>query len=180
MIGNAGFASFAATLGGEYNFTHTTFANYWNRGIRQLPAVLVNNYQDSTDENGQETRFVKDLIAANFTNCIFDGNSNIEFVLDKVEGSAFNYNVENSMLRFNDVNGAFSENVELDFNNPNYQDNILNGFPHFRNPQKNNFVIGQESDAIDKARPTLFSIDLLGVDRSTNPDMGAYQHIIFE
>ena len=180
VIGNAGFASFAATLGGEYNFTHTTFANYWNRGIRQLPAVLVNNYQDSTDENGQETRFVKDLIAANFTNCIFDGNSNIEFVLDKVEGSAFNYNVENSMLRFNDVNGAFSENVELDFNNPNYQDNILNGFPHFRNPQKNNFVIGQESDAIDKARPTLFSIDLLGVDRSTNPDMGAYQHIIFE
>ncbi|MDG1244896.1 MAG: hypothetical protein P8P28_07195 [Polaribacter sp.] len=180
VMGNAGFASLAATIGGEYNFTHSTFANYWNRGIRQLPAVLVNNYQDNEEESGQVTRVINDLIAANFTNCIFDGNSNIEFVLDKVEGSVFDYSVSNSMLRFNDVNGAFANNIELDFTNPNYQNNILNGFLHFRNPQKNDFVIGQDSDAINKAISTLFSMDILGVDRSISPDIGAYQHVIFE
>ena len=180
VMGNAGFASLAATIGGEYNFTHSTFANYWNRGIRQLPAVLVNNYQDNEEESGQVTRVINDLIAANFTNCIFDGNSNIEFVLDKVEGSVFDYSVSNSMLRFNDVNGAFANNIELDFTNTNYQNNILNGFLHFRNPQKNDFVIGQDSDAINKAISTLFSMDILGVDRSISPDIGAYQHVIFE
>ena len=180
VIGRAGFASLATTIGGEYNFTHCTFANYWNRGIRQLPAVFVNNYQDNTDENGQETRFVKDLVSANFTNCIFDGNSNIEFVLSKAEGSDFNYAIVNSMLTFNDTNGAFVNNAELDFTNPNYQNNIINGVLHFRNPQENDFMIGQDSDAIDKASSTLYNLDLLGVDRSINPDIGAYQHIIFE
>jgi len=42
VIGSAGEASFAATIGGTYNFTHSTFANFWNNGIRQLPAVLIN------------------------------------------------------------------------------------------------------------------------------------------
>ena len=180
VIGSAGFASLATTIGGEYNFIHCTFANYWSRGIRQLPAVLVNNYQDNTDENGQETRFVKDLVSANFTNCIFDGNSNIEFVLSKAEGSDFNYAIVNSMLTFNDTNGAFVNNAELDFTNPNYQNNIINGVLHFRNPQENDFMIGQDSDAIDKASSTLYNLDLLGIDRSINPDIGAYQHIIFE
>ena len=180
VIGSAGFASLATTIGGEYNFIHCTFANYWSRGIRQLPAVLVNNYQDNTDENGQETRFVKDLVSANFTNCIFDGNSNIEFVLSKAEGSDFNYAIVNSMLTFNDTNGAFVNNAELDFTNPNFQNNIINGVLHFRNPQENDFMIGQDSDAIDKASSTLYNLDLLGIDRSINPDIGAYQHIIFE
>ncbi len=180
VIGSAGFASLATTIGGEYNFTHCTFSNYWNRGVRQLPAVLVNNYQDNEDANGQATRIVNDLVAANFTNCIFDGNSNIEFVLDKAEGSAFNYSVVNSMLTFNDSNASFTDNAELDFTNPNYQNILLSGVLNFRNPQENDFIIGQNSDAIGKAISTVFTTDILGIDRTTNPDIGAYQHIIFE
>ncbi len=90
VIGSAGQASLAATIGGTYNFTHSTFANYWNSGIRQLPAVLVNNFF-VYEANGQEIIETRDLKAANFTNCIFDGNNNIEFILDKVEGSLFNF-----------------------------------------------------------------------------------------
>ena len=44
VIGNTGQSSLACTIGGTYNFTHSTFANYWNKGARQLPAVIVNNY----------------------------------------------------------------------------------------------------------------------------------------
>ena len=179
VIGSAGQASLAATVGGTYNFTHTTFANYWNSGIRQLPTVLVNNFFTYTN-NGQQIIETRDLKAANFTNCIIDGNNNIEFILDKVEGSLFNFSVKNCLIQFNDSNNSFNGNNEMDFvNNPNYSNIILNGTSDFRNTQRNDFIIGQNSDAINKAISTPFSFDILGVDRTTNPDIGAYQHIIF-
>ncbi|WP_299061873.1 hypothetical protein [uncultured Polaribacter sp.] len=181
VIGSAGQSSLAATIGGTYNFTHSTFANFWNNGLRQLPAVLVNNFFSFTDENGQETIETRNLRAANFTNCIFDGNNNIEFILDNVDaGGRFNYNISNCMIKFTDTNDAFIENMELDFTNSFYQDIIINGKPDFRNTQNNDFIIGEESDAINKAKASSFSTDILGVDRNTNPDIGAYQHIIFE
>jgi len=181
VIGSAGQTSLAATIGGTYNFTHSTFANYWNNGLRQLPAVLVNNFFTYTDETGQEVIETRNLHAVNFTNCIFDGNNNIEFVLDKVDGGGiFNYNISNSMIKFTDNNDSFKDNTELDFTNSFYQDIIINGNPNFRDTQKNDFIIGEESDAINKAKSTSFSIDILGIDRSINPDIGAYQHITFD
>ncbi|MCG1035654.1 hypothetical protein [Polaribacter sargassicola] len=181
VIGSAGEASLAATIGGTYNFTHSTFANFWNNGIRQLPAVLVNNFFTYTDENNQDFIETRNLYAANFTNCIFDGNNNIEFVLDKVDaGGIFNYNISNSMIQFNDTNNSYENNTEMDFTNAFYQNIILNGNTDFRNSQNEDFIIGEDSDAINKAKSTTFSIDILGIDRSTNPDIGAYQHIIFE
>ncbi|MHB0753658.1 hypothetical protein [Polaribacter sp. M15] len=181
VIGSAGQASLAATIGGTYNFTHSTFANFWNSGIRDLPAVLINNFFIFNDDNGNEIATTRDLKAANFTNCIFDGNNNIEFLLDKIEGSAFNYNINNCMIQFNDTDDSFADYIEMDFaNNTNYSDIILNGFSNFRDPQNEDFIIGKDSDAINKAKNTIFSFDILGEDRTTNPDIGAYQHIVFE
>ncbi len=182
VIGSAGQASLAATIGGTYNFTHSTFANYWNNGIRQLPAVLINNFFTYTNETGEEIAETRDLKAANFTNCIFEGNNSIEFILDNLNaGGLFNYTIKNCMIRFNDTNNSFEGVTELDFeNNPNFSNFILNGNPNFKDTQKSNFIIGENSDAINKALSTPFNIDLLGVDRTSNPDIGAYQHIIFE
>ena len=180
VVGAAGEASFAATIGGTYNFTHSTFANFWNNGIRQLPAVLINNFF-TYEENGQNIIETRDLHAANFTNCIFDGNNNIEFVLDKVDGGGlFNYNISNCMIQFNDSSNSFIDNAELDFTNAFYQDIILNGNADFRNTQNDDFIIGEASNAINKAKTSTFTIDILGIDRASNPDIGAYQHIIFE
>lgn len=180
VIGSAGQASLAATIGGTYHFTHSTFANYWNNGIRQLPAVLVNNFF-VYEENGQEIIETRDLKAANFINCIFDGNNNIEFLLDKVDGGLFNYNISNCMISFSDNSDSFAGNTEMDFsNNPNYQNIILNGQSHFRNTQNEDFIIGQDSDAINKAKTSNFSFDILGVNRANTPDIGAYQHITFD
>jgi hypothetical protein len=180
VIGSAGEASLAATIGGTYNFTHSTFTNFWNNGIRQLPAVLVNNFYTYVD-NGQEIIETRDLHAANFTNCIFDGNNNIEFLIDKVDGGRiFNYNISHCMIQFNDTNNSFEGNSELDFTNLFYQNILLNGNTNFRNSQNEDFIIGQDSDAINKAKTSIFNLDILGVDRTTNPDIGAYQHITFE
>ncbi len=181
VIGAAGQASLAATVGGTYNFTHSTFANFWNNGIRQLPAVLINNFFVFNDASGQEIVETRNLNAANFINCIFDGNNNIEFLLDKVDGSIFNYSIQNCMISFTDNTNAFNGNVEMDFSvNPNYENIILNGFANFRNSQNEDFIIGADSDAINNAISTSFTNDILGVNRITNPAIGAYQNIVFD
>ena len=181
VIGNAGQASFAGTVGGAYNFTHSTFANYWNRSLRPLPAVLVNNFFTFQDENGQEIIETRNLTAANFTNCIITGNNNIEFLLDHVEsGDTFNYSVQNSLIQFDDFNNNFQNNNELNFSDTSHYLNIiLNGNADFKDTSKEEFIIGSNSDAIGNALPTSVTLDLLGVTRAPNRDIGAYQHITF-
>jgi hypothetical protein len=182
VIGSAGQASFIGSFGGSYNFTHSTFANYWNNSIRSLPAVLINNFVAFNDENGTEVILTSDLEAANFTNCIIEGNNNIEFVLDKVDGSLFNYSIKNSLIRFDDVNDTYIDVFELDFSTSNYMNILQNGIPNFRNTSLNDFIIGQDSDAINKGNTTgtnQVPFDILGISRVLNPDLGAYQHIEF-
>ncbi len=180
VIGNSGQSSLACTYGGSYNFTHSTFANYWTNSFRNLPAVVVNNHFTYLDDNNIEKTITRDLTAANFTNCIVDGSNNVEFILDKVNGNSFNYNIENCMIKFNDFNNSFANNPELNFEDTShYQNIILNGAPNFRDTSKNDFIIGKESDAINKAKASSISEDILGINRTTNPDIGAYQHIEF-
>jgi hypothetical protein len=183
VIGDAGQASLAATIGGTYTFTHCTFANYWANSSRPLPTVIVNNHFTYLNGNNQEITETRDLKAANFTNCIIDGSNNIEFVLDKVDGSLFHYNLKNCMIQFNDLNNNFIGVEELDFTTSNYQNIIINGFSNFKNTALNDFIIGQKSDAINKAdlnAAALFPLDILEINRTSLPDIGAYQHINFD
>lgn len=184
VIANNGQSSLACTLGGSYYFTHSTFANYWSGNIRNFPAVLINNYQVDLDSNGSEALIYNDLLAADFTNCIIEGNQNVEFLLQKNEASIFNYNFKNNLLRFLDPGGNFSGDPLYDFEDTSkYQENIFNGEADFKAINENIYYIGELSDAIEKADLSAsqkFPIDLLGVNRLAMPDIGAYQHMIFE
>lgn len=183
VINNAGFSSLACTIGGTYNFTHSTFANYWNNSLRQFPTVLVNNFFTYIGDSGEvvETR---DLVEANFTNCIIYGSNNIELILDNVDGSQFNYNFKNNLIRFDDFNNNFAGIPEYDFDDiTHYQNNILNEDPNFREPYENDLIIGEESagnNMGDTNAASQVPLDILGISRMTTPDIGAYQHIIFE
>ena len=84
------------------------------------------------------------------------------------------------MIQFSDSSNSYADNAELDFTNSFYQNIILNGNANFRNSQNEDFIIGQDSNAINKATTSIFNLDILGVDRTINPDIGAYQHITFE
>ncbi|MEE4000487.1 hypothetical protein V1T75_09055 [Tenacibaculum sp. FZY0031] len=180
VIGSAGQSALACTFGGKYTFTHATFANFWNNSIRQLPSVLVNNHITYINTSNEEVTEINDLVAANFTNCIIEGNNNVEFVLDRIDGTTFNYMIENCLIKFNDFNNSFADNNELNFEDSlHYQNNILNGEPNFKDVTRNEFIIGENSDAINKAKASAVSEDILGITRSPSPDMGAYQHITF-
>jgi hypothetical protein len=179
VINNSGQASLNLSLGGRYNFRHSTFANYWENGFRQFPSVLIENNLESG-----ETLFIADLVEANFSNCIIYGNESIELLFNKVDEAAFNYKFENCLLRFNDINNQFVENELYDFENLNVFENlILNEAPLFLNAQENQLIISNDSPASGVGNPTTASevpLDILGVDRTQNPDLGAYQSILFE
>ncbi|MFK5959577.1 MAG: hypothetical protein QM495_12010 [Lutibacter sp.] len=182
VINNNGQASLACIIGGTYNFTHSTFTNFWNNSLRQYPSVLINNFFTYSEGNNQivETR---DLIAANFTNCIIDGNNNIELAIDKVEGTQFNYLFKNNLIRFNDLNNSYSGITEYNFEDENhFLENIFNGNTDFKNPTTNQLIIGENSEGIQQANSSgtlLVPNDILGVLRTSPADIGAYQHIIF-
>ncbi len=180
VINNSGLSSFAGTLGGKYNFTHATIANYWNAGFRQFPSVLLNNFVLDEDNNAT----IADLTEANFNNCIIYGNDNPEFLLDEIEDASvvFNFKFTNCLIRFNDTNNSFT-GANYDFDDTTkYEGIIFNQDPNFKDSELNELIIGDDSAANGQGLSTLASqvpVDILNVNRTASPDLGAYQHITF-
>ncbi|MBJ7881447.1 right-handed parallel beta-helix repeat-containing protein [Gelidibacter salicanalis] len=181
VFNNAGQSSFAGIYGGVYNFTHCTIANYWTNSFRQFPALYLNNFEVSEDD----TITTNPLTAANFNNCIIYGNYNPEFFLEQEQGADFNFKFTNCLIKFDDPNNKFGADANYDFNNPALYDNVVfNEDPDFKEPLKNKLMIREESAAINVIGNNEFSnrvpFDILRVSRTAAPDLGAYQHIIFE
>lgn len=180
IINNSGQSSFAGTFGGKYNFTHATIANYWGNGFRQQPSVLLNN--SILDEEG--TAIITDLLEANFNNCIIYGNDNPEILLNEIEDDTvdFNFKFTNCLIRFKDNSNYFT-GANYDLNNTNhYENNLFNEDPNFKDPNLNELIIGETSAAINKGASTFaiqIPVDILNVNRTSTPDLGAYQHITF-
>jgi hypothetical protein len=167
-------------LGGTYNFDHCTFTNFSNigNGFRELPTVLI----DNNLKVNQNDIVVADLLEANFTNSIIYGNQNVELLLSKIDGTVFNYNFKNCLIKFNDSEELFSNNPLYDFNNTTlFESIILNEEPDFKAPFKNMLNIGENSAANGKAATSTTGTDILGVSRNaTSPDIGAYESASFE
>jgi hypothetical protein len=180
VLNNSGLSSFAGVFGGKYNFTHSTIVNYWNTSFRQFPALLINNFV--LDEENNAT--LADLTEANFNNCIIYGNENIEILLEEIEDESvvYNFKFTNSLIRFRDTNDEFT-GPNYDFENTaRYENSIFNEEPQFMDSDLNALIIGEESAAINKGNTSFSSqvpFDILNVNRTTSPDLGAYQHITF-
>ena len=180
VINNAGQVALNCSLGGTYNFNHCTFTNYSSigTGFREFPTVLIDN-----NLRVNETDIVvADLLEANFTNSIIYGNQELELLFSKVDGTAFNYNFKNCLIRFNDSANEFADNPLYNFTNTALFENILlNEEPDFKDAFKNMLNIGEESAANGKASTPTTGADILGIIRNTSvPDIGAYESTVFE
>jgi len=179
VINNTGQSAFAGTSGGKYNFTHSTLTNYWTNSIRQLPTILLRTFPLDTDEDNT----TEDLVEANFNNCIIYGNNNSEIEIENIEDDValFNFKFTNCLIRFNNINNSTDTNYDIT-DIDHYENNIFNEDPNFKDTSINDLIIGEESAAINKGLAiyaTQVSTDILNVDRTMSPDLGAYQHIIF-
>lgn len=179
VVNNNGQSSLTLQLGGDYEFNHCTFVNYWTNGFRNFPAVTIENTLET-----EEVTYVADLVKADFTNCIIYGNERLEISLFKNPEAAFNFNFKNSLIRFEDPRNDYGGNPLYDFSNTSQYTNVVfNIDPVFQNTAMNNLNIesgnsGADGIGLNGVRPQP-PIDLNGVSRSTPPDAGAYESTTF-
>lgn len=175
VINNCGQASLACTYGGSYDFTHCTFANYWN-SPSQTSLVLTNENISSTVQTS--------LTQANFKNCIFYGSSNYGIALEKT-GAVFNYKFDNCLIKFVDYNNQISANPLYQFSTNTskyigciFAINSTANNPGFKNVSLNDFRINVNSICRNNANFTYsFPLDILGTTRTNPSDIGAYEYL---
>lgn len=169
VIHNAG-QSTLGLAGGSYHFKHATITNYWSAGSRKGRTLNLSNQL-----NGKTYPLQK----AQFDNCIVYGNGQLEINLDKNEIETFTYQFNHCLIRFYDLFNEYKNNPLYDFNNPLIlNQNTLNKNPDFKDTDKNLLTIGKNSGAIGLADETISTQvpnDLLGINRTSPADLGAYQ-----
>ncbi|MEO9892943.1 hypothetical protein [Aurantibacter sp.] len=174
VLGAAGSQSLYCNMGGAYNFSHCTIANYWIKDFRLSTALQIDNF--SNDKS-------YDLFNADFTNCIIYGAQSREISLVSNETNTFNFSFTNCLIRYAD-NAVSTDSFVLDFDNENhFKNNIINQPPEFFDSFGGDYRINELSSANGTANlETALEIplDIRGVNRNVNPDIGAFESTLQE
>ncbi len=171
VINAAGQGALACTYGGSYSFTHCTFNNNWNSSQQQ--ALILNNFITGAVPE------TKDLVKAQFNNCIIYGSYATEMTLSRKTTAAFEYQFNNCLIKFDNSTSVASTNplYQFDKDPVHYNAIILNKNPKFLSVSKNKMNIDDTSAAFAKGNSTfLIPLDILGLTRTFPPDLGAYQN----
>ena len=99
VVSNCGDHALALVLGGQYNFKHCTFANYFNDNPRSKPILLLSNYSESSEGD----LFKRDLDAY-FGNSIIHGALDSELQREREKGARFDYLFEEVILKLDTEN----------------------------------------------------------------------------
>jgi hypothetical protein len=169
-INSAGLASLSCSYGGDYKFTHCTFNNNWNSSSQV--AVSIDNYSLGAIPE------VKALTQATFNNCIIYGSYPNEMLLNKKTTAAFEYQLNNCLIKFDSATA--NPDYQFRTDTAHYNAIILNENPKFLNQSENKFNIDETSAAFAKGNSGyLIPIDIIGNTRTLPPDLGAYQSMPF-
>ncbi len=173
VFGNSGASSLYCNLGGDYSLSHCTIANYWSTGFRNAPALRI----DHSEGINPGAAFTN----VNFSNCVIDGNRDIEFLLAPEPNAEFDFNFRNCAFKFNDRNGTFNGVSLFDFTDENYYQNpIINPNAAFVNPLTNDFRLTENTEIRglgDLSIANALPLDILGNGRTELPDLGAFQFV---
>ncbi len=177
LITNCGFYAVALLVSGNYEFNHSTIANYWGGygfKARTTPAVFISNILNISKDKPD---YIGDIQKADFGNCIITGNASDknELYLKANSEKVFNYKFDRCILQLNDT---------FKTNKPEHFINILRKVHRdsiFVEPYKKfNFELDTLCKAKDVANRTiskLYPFDLKGRDRflDNGPDIGAME-----
>tara|TARA_B100001029_G_C15048761_1_gene449109 strand:+ start:586 stop:2118 length:1533 start_codon:yes stop_codon:yes gene_type:complete len=169
LISNAGQYALALNIGGEYDFKHCTFANYYNLTSRQTPSIFINNYYE--DINGQIQ--YRELLKANFGNCIIYGDNENEILFDALDGSSLNYLFDHCLVKM-DLSVYDPENDNL------FQNTMINEDPLFLDKSIWDFRLDSLSPALNYGKDEIANLvpyDLDGNYRLNNPDLGCFERV---
>lgn len=174
VISNVRYYNTALLLGGDYQFYHTTFANYYNKlstGMRTTETLVVSNY---LVDNKSGLRYVGDMKEAIFGNCIIAGNRVNELLVSMDKQGGSNYLFDRCLIQVSDTFKIGETN--------RFIDNIRNVNPRFKSPYKGNFELDTLSIAKDFGKALYskpYPVDIKDDSRISDegPDLGAFERI---
>jgi hypothetical protein len=165
-VNYSGLASLSCVYGGSYSFTHCTFNNNWS-GSSQFAVNLSNSLTGAVPETNPLTQAV-------FNNCIIYGSATNEFNLSKNANAAFVYQLNNCLLKFS--SSTTNPDYQFKTDPTHYNNIILNENPKYFNVNQNKLNIDKTSAAFAKGNQAyIIPLDILGITRTSPPDLGAYQ-----
>ena len=180
LIANCGLYAVALTVGGEYEFYHSTIANYWGNyssKSRTTPSLVISNVLVVPDENGSKVSYSGDLEKATFGNSIIYGNISKELELGNNNENTFNYMFDHCIIQVPDT---------FDTSNNDHYLNVFTGSeydPLFIDPYEGYYyALDSLSPAKDIGKLDFgrqFPIDILNNVRTADlgPDLGAFERI---
>lgn len=170
LVANCGQACGAFTIGGEYEFEHCTFANYWTESNRQSPTFILNNYYEDVNSNLQ----IRPLLNTEFRNCMMYGNN-----AGLSDYSEFVVDIEDEEFQDYYFDGCYVD-TEQDLSDGSRYNNMKNnqGDPLFVDPFNFMFDIlgsaGGNHDGSPIGAP-LTTMDIDGQFRNQPGTIGCYQ-----
>ena len=180
LISNCGFYAMALLIGGEYEFYHSTIANYWGNyssRARSTSSLVLSNVLVVEGGDGAKKIYNGDLEKAIFANSIIFGNNNLEIELGNNGENAFNYFFDHCIIQVPDT---------FNTSNKNHFKNVWKGTefdPLFIDPYEEYiYALDTLSPAKDVGFPDYakrFPLDILNKDRNSDagPDLGAFERI---
>ena len=180
VIANCGLYAVALLVGGEYEFYHTTIANYWggySLQTRSTASLAISNTLKVSDTNGNSKIYSNDLTKAFFGNCIVYGSNITEVELANNSEKEFNYFFDHCIIKVPETfNTSNKDNYNKVLKSISYD-------PLFIDPYiKYNYTL----DSLSPARNigSLEYSDIIKLDIMSNsrlddegPDLGAYEWI---
>lgn len=151
---------------GQFDLKHLTMVSYFSQAVRKYPALYIANAYSSYDNDGNPTSIVGNT-SISATNCIAYGNLANEVLVNdhstKDLQLQLDYTFENCIFKLKESNS-------------HYLNCIFNKDAFFVNENKQDFNLKENSPAIDAGKTTDISYDLLGRNRDSKPDIGAYEY----
>jgi hypothetical protein len=170
LFANAGQNVFGISGGGEFEFKHCTFGNYWFFSNRTEPAFYMSDlYRDEAGAANQAT-----IEGIEAINCIMYGNTFSEFLVELgTTQSTADFEFSHCLVRIDEdemsIDDASVYNNMLDNPNPG---------PGFIFPSENDFHLNSSSSAINEGSTSIIlGIDLDNVLRDSSPDIGCYEFV---
>ncbi|WP_312090846.1 hypothetical protein [Chryseobacterium sp.] len=172
VMNNCGESCVGIYKGGMYDFTHSTIVNY-SQIMNQFPrnALFVTN--EYKNESGQTELGSLHL---NLKNSIFYSDRDNSVTFEQVPGQLFNFTIQNSLLKYSGISAAgfnFDSSMDVIQSYKNQDPKFINYFT-----AKMNLRVKADSPARNKgdlAVANSVPTDIVGVSRTSNPTLGAYQ-----
>jgi hypothetical protein len=175
LIANCGYYCAALLIGGNYEFTQCTLANYWGgySNSRRTSSLVISN-QLLVEFNNTVHTYYGDLKKANFNNSVVFGSMNSEIEFGNNGQNAFNFCFDHCLLKIAD---------SIDVSNTSQFISLTKNIdPKFVSYNNYNFAPDSLSPLRDIGAHNYgenVPYDLNNVSRlsDTAPDAGAYEYI---